>query len=84
MLTSFVLNSTFVFNGSNMKYKKQAVRFILINLLSFPMVVLLSIYLNNYLHTLGVIKFSEEISHGMALSFPIFVTFLIYKFIIFK
>ena len=84
MLVSFLLNSFFVFNKSSIKRKKQAIKFILTSLLSFPVVWLCSIYLNDYLNFLGVFSFSEEISHGLALCFPMLVSFIIYKFVIFK
>jgi putative flippase GtrA len=85
MLTAFILNIIYVFPKFKKKIKLIHARdFIIVNICFFPLVWLGSVQLNTALIYLGVNRFSEEISHFIALSLPIFSTFLIYKFFIFK
>ena len=84
MLTAFILNSIYVFPKSDKIKLIQARDFIIVNISFFPLVWLVSVKLNMALIYLGVKSYSEEMSHFIALSLPMFATFLIYKFFTFK
>jgi putative flippase GtrA len=84
MFFAFLLNSFFVFKKSSKSRRKQMIEFIFINLSVFPIVWFLSVFLNNYLISVGVNNHSKEIAHAIALCFPAFITFLIYKFFAFR
>ena len=83
MATAFELNRRFVFPGSPRPVLKQARVFILVNLAFLPVVWGASILLKDLLDEIGIMRFSEGIAHGLALTIPVFITFLIYKFIAF-
>lgn len=83
MATAFELNRRFVFPSSPRPMLKQAKVFISVNLAFLPVVWEASILLKDLLDKTGVVKFSEGIAHGLALTIPVFITFLIYKFIAF-
>lgn len=84
MLTAFILNSIYVFPKSDKTKLLQARDFIIVNISFLPLVWFGSVELNMLLVHLGVRRFAEEIAHFMALSLPMLVTFLIYKYFTFK
>jgi putative flippase GtrA len=84
MTVAFLLNSFFVFPKSEKAKHAQARDFVLVNLAFFPLVWLVSVQVNNWLKTLGMISHSEELAHAIAIPLPILATFLIYKFFAFK
>lgn len=84
MLTAFILNSIYVFPKSDQIKLIQVRDFIVVNMSFLPLVWLGSIKLNTALIHLGLKSYSEEIAHFIALSLPMFATFLIYKFFTFK
>lgn len=81
---AFLLNSYFVFPNSNRPRWNQSRDFILINLAFSPVVWLASIYFNNWLKLLWALKYSQEIAHAFAITLPVYITFLIYKYFTFK
>lgn len=83
MATAFELNRRFVFPVSPRPVLKQARVFISVNLAFLPIVWGVSILLKNLLDEIGIMEFSEGIAHGLALTIPVLITFLIYKFIAF-
>lgn len=83
MATAFELNRRFVFPVSPRPVFKQAKVFILVNLAFLPVVWGISILLKDLLGEIGIMKFSEGIAHGLALTIPVLINFLIYKFIAF-
>ena len=84
MVTAFLLNSFFVFPKSEKARHAQARDFVWINLLSFPVVWFFSLQINSWLKTIGMVSYSEELAHAIAIPLPMFATFLIYKFFAFK
>jgi len=84
MIVAFLLNSVFVFPKSEKARHAQARDFVLVNLAFFPLVWLVSVQVNNWLKTLGMISHSEDLAHAIAIPLPILATFLIYKFFAFK
>ena len=84
MLIAFILNSFFVFPKSKRARLSQARDFILVNLSFLPLVWFTSIQVNNWLKTHGMLSHSEELAHAIAISLPMLVTYLIYKFFTFK
>jgi putative flippase GtrA len=83
MASAFLLNKKFVFPNSPRPIQKQIRDFTLTNLVAFPLVWLMSIQIRNFLQGLGMVAYSEELAHMLALSMPTVVSFLIYKFLAF-
>ncbi len=84
MAVAFILNSLFVFPQSDKAKSAQARDFILINLAFFPLVWLVSLQVNRWLISFGMIDHSEELAHAIAIPMPMLATFLLYKFLAFK
>jgi len=84
MIIAFALNSYFIFPTSNKPKIKQARDFMITNICFFPVVWISALGLNQGLKSLGIMRYTEAISHGIAVGLPMFATFLIYKFIAFK
>lgn len=83
MASAFELNRRLVFPVSARPVIKQAKVFILTNLAFLPVVWGASILFKDLLAEVGIMRFSEGIAHGLALTIPVFIAFLIYKFIAF-
>lgn len=81
--TAFELNRRIVFPASGRSMAKQARDFIVINLVFFPVVWLAALMFRAGLKQLGVVQFADGIAHGLAISIPVLMTFLMYKFIAF-
>lgn len=84
MLVAFALNSFFVFQRSTRPRALQARDFVIVNLLSFPVVWFASLRIDSGLRSLGMTHYSEALAHGIAIALPMLATFLIYKFHAFK
>jgi putative flippase GtrA len=84
MTVAFLLNHRFVFPNSNKATSAQARDFIFANVSLFPLVWFASIFINDGLKTYGVLAYSEELAHALAIPMPMFATFLFYKFFAFK
>ena len=84
MAVAFLLNSYYVFPTSDKPVPKQARDFLVINIAFFPVVWAASMQLNRFLTGTGVVRYSEEIAHALAISIPVFATFLLYKFFAFR
>jgi putative flippase GtrA len=83
---AFELNRRFVFPISTRPIIKQARDFILINAAFFPIVWLAAMGFKSLLHNFGInlyVAYIDGIAHALALAVPMFITFLIYKFIAF-
>jgi putative flippase GtrA len=80
---AFELNRRFVFPASGRPKTKQARDFILVNLAFFPVVWVAALVFKKLLQQTGVSYFVDGIAHGLAISLPVLMTFLIYKFIAF-
>lgn len=62
----------------------QILYFIIVNLSFFPVVWGACLSIDNILQEVGLGIYSEAIAHGIAISIPMFATFLFYKFFAFK
>ena len=80
---AFVLNRKYVFPTSTRPVQKQARDFVMVNALFFPVVWVASIWIRQFLIENEIVRNADGIAHGLAISIPAFVTFLIYKFIAF-
>lgn len=80
---AFELNRRLVFPASNRPMAKQARDFIFVNLAFFPVVWGAALWFKKLLQQFGVNYFADGIAHGLAISLPVLMTFLIYKFITF-
>jgi putative flippase GtrA len=83
MLVAFIINTYFVFPKTSKPQLIQARDFFLTNICFIPVVWIIAITLNNLLNTMHI-NHSEEIAHGISIAIPMFATFLIYKFFVFK
>jgi putative flippase GtrA len=84
MTIAFLLNSYYVFPGSDKPARKQARDFFFINIAFFPIVLIASLAFNRALIQFGVSKYSEEFAHALAIIIPLPATFLLYKLLAFK
>lgn len=84
MFTAFIINSFFVFPYSRKKRILQARDFFIVNIIFFPVVWSFSIIINSLLKHINFNFYVNEVSHGIAVSVPMFITFLIYKFFTFR
>ncbi len=84
MIAAFVLNSLYVFPRSDKPRPARARDFVLINLGNFPIVWFVAVQVNRGLIALGLSQYTKEIAHAIALSLPVFTTFLLYKFLAFR
>lgn len=84
MAVAFTLNSLLVFPGSIKPRHRQARDFCVVNLAFFPFVWAAAIAVERLLGSLGITLFREALAHGVAVSIPMFATFLAYKFFAFK
>tara|TARA_B110000503_G_C6988752_1_gene346413 strand:- start:269 stop:685 length:417 start_codon:yes stop_codon:yes gene_type:complete len=83
MSVAFILNSSFIFPKSTVPVRNQIRRFIIINVSFFPLVCGVTLVLVEPLEVLGVEKYAEELAHAIALTLPMLITFLLYKFFAF-
>jgi len=81
---AFVLNSIYVFPGSDKPVHKQARDFIIINLAFLPVVWSAALGLNRFLIQIGMSRYTEEMAHAIALGLPLLATFPLYKFLAFR
>ncbi len=84
MAIAFVLNSYYVFPTSDKPVAKQARDFVAINLAFMPVVWAAAMGLNALLPRVGIVRYSEEVAHALAISLPVLATFLLYKFYAFR
>jgi putative flippase GtrA len=84
MATAFVLNRVFVFPRSDKPMHRQARDFVMINLVSFPMVLVVAILLEWLFRALGMVTYSKAAAHGVAVAIPALTSFLLYKFFAFR
>lgn len=85
MAAAFILNRIYVFPESNRHIDKQIRDFAVTNFIAFWIVWFMSIVIKSLLELyLGFYSYSAEVAHFLALSAPMLVSFLIYKFIAFK
>lgn len=81
---AFELNRRWVFPASGRPIAKQARDFVFVNLAFFPVVWGAALLFKNLLQQMGVHDFVDGIAHGLAISLPVLMTFLIYKLITFR
>jgi putative flippase GtrA len=84
MTVAFILNRIYIFPISDKAKSAQVRDFILVNLSFFPVVWYFSLKINNWLNALDIGIYSESLAHAIAISLPMFLTFLIYKFLTFR
>ena len=80
---AFELNRRYVFPSSPRPVQKQIRDFVIVNLMFFPVVWCASMLIRQFLTGIGVVLYVDGIAHGLAIAIPMFMTFLIYKFIAF-
>lgn len=81
---AFILNKYYVFPKSNRPLNKQMRDFFITNIAFLPVVWSAAILLAKFIPHILATQYNEEIAHAIAISIPMFATFLIYKFIAFK
>lgn len=83
MTLAYTLNRIFVFPHTNRSLFETLRDFYVINLLMFPVVYFLSIFLSSLLLDVGFISYNEILAHGFSVLVPSVLTFLFYKFSVF-
>jgi putative flippase GtrA len=84
MTVAFLLNSVFVFPGSDKSWQRQAFGFAAVNFAFAPVVWAASLLLERGLMRAGMIRHTQPIAHGVAVLIPAVATFLIYKLVVFR
>jgi putative flippase GtrA len=84
MTVAFILNSRYVFPRSRRPKAQQARDFILVNAMAFPIVWGASIGIEYLLRAAGMVQYTEELAHGLAVALPAVLSFLLYKFVAFR
>ena len=84
MVVAFLLNRLFVFPKNRSPIKTQVSKFIIINLTFIPIVWLCTIGLNQWFINSYFHANSEDLAHAIALALPMLLTFLMYKFLVFR
>ncbi|MDK2122926.1 GtrA family protein [Parachitinimonas caeni] len=81
MVTAFVLNRIFVFEGGGGSARRQFVNFALVNLLGVVQTVAISLLLARWLlPAAGVRWHAEDIAHLVGVVVPVFTSFLGHKY----
>ncbi len=83
ILSAYILNRIYVFPNSNKSMYEQIYKFFIINLSFLPIVWFCSIFIYSLLIKFGIDFYPEAIAHGMAVSLPMLITFILYKFLAF-
>ena len=78
---AFTLNFVFVFKNKKRKLTKIS-KYILVNIFFFPIVYFSSIRLNSYFINFNL-NYHAEFAHGISISIPALISFIIYKYNIF-
>lgn len=80
MIVAFVLAKSFVFKTSENKIHHSIMYFVLVNLLSLSATWATSVSLAYYLlPILGIVDYVKEISHGVGLAIPAFLSYFGHK-----
>ena len=85
ILVAFVLNKIFVFSYSDRPLKSELFFFFAINIAAFPFVWGGAFVLGVWVLPLFMAKeFALAVGHGIAITLPVFVNFVLHKFITFR
>ena len=80
MMTAFVLNKLFVFEGSARSVYHQFYRFTIVNVLAVAQTLIISLLLKEWLlPSWGVTQYTAEIAHGIGVMVPIVTSYLGHK-----
>ena len=81
MATAFLLNRWLVFPPSGAEYRTEVARFVVVNMISFPVVWATSFLLSEYAMPALDFRFHpREIAHAFAVACPAALSFLAHKF----
>ncbi|MDX2235638.1 MAG: GtrA family protein [Hyphomonadaceae bacterium] len=81
----FALNRVFVFPYSTRTVAQEAAWFVVINLISFPVVAGLAIVLGEWLLPRWMpVGYAHAVGHGLAVLAPTFLNFALHKFVTFR
>jgi len=83
MCVAFILNSLFVFPNATQPLYYQIRIFVLTNIGAFLVVWIFTNFFRIILNYIGV-PYSDIVAYGLSLGVPMFLSFIIYKFIGFK
>lgn len=84
MMVAFELNRRIVFPASTKSLDKQIRHFVTTYLGFFPIGFFSAIFIKNLLDNFNVTDYANEIAHCISVALPSFLTFIIYKFFVFK
>lgn len=80
MVTAFVLNRLFVFDGAVNSLRNQVGWFTLINLVAVIQTLVISLVLADYVFpVMGVVTHAETIAHGIGVMVPVLTSYLGHK-----
>ncbi len=84
LTAAFFLYKKFVFPYSTLSINTQAMRFIGINFIFFPLTFLGFVFFKDIFLEIGLGYISEPLSHTIVLALPPIITFILYKFFAFE
>jgi len=85
MCTAFVLNKLFVFEEADNRTSRQAVMFVIVNLLAVLQTYVVSVALAEWLFPYwGFTWHSHEVAHFIGISVPIVTSFIGHKYLTFR
>ncbi len=82
--SAYVLNRIFVFPNSQKPIHEQIYKFLLINILFLPVVWFFSVFIYSLFLNFSISFYPAAIAHGIAVSLPMLLTFILYKFFAFE
>lgn len=83
-ICAFVLYRRYVFPFSSVPLFTQGIKFFVIQLFSMPAVILVFALLSELFLYIGFEANAEIIAHTISICLPALITFLLYKFIVFR
>jgi len=81
---AFILYRRYVFPFSAVPIFTQGMRFSFIQLFSMPVVIFIFTLLSQLFLYIGFKAYAEIIAHAISICLPALITFLLYKFLVFK
>lgn len=85
MITAFLLNRAFVFDGATNSLRNQIGWFTLVNAVAVTQTIVISVLLADYAFpATGVITHRETIAHGIGVVIPVITSYLGHKHLSFK
>ena len=85
MTSAYILSKIYVFNSSENMNKSEFTRFLIVNIFSAGIVLIVSVMFHDHFFPFfGIIQFSKELSHLIGVMSPIIPSFFAHKYFTFR